>query len=273
MKSNLVALAFIQAILSAASPVVRKTLRPRQAFPGEFNPDPESGYDDPTIDIADPSFATAIQVGYQGPFASYEEHDLVGPVDLLRNGHVVYGVTPNFTLPLYQGTSAANTTYWWIVTDSSDEGNAKQLGLNFAPKLRFASQGLTSDGLKGAEQLELVGNAVYGRQGMVDFSPVRQIVPGDSSPFPPKSVQPGSVGDNFYTPLIQLTNAGYEVWNAPVSIYYDVCRNNILIEIQIVAGNVDEDYLNQVCLSARLRLLDPSTNNLCSSATVFQTTC
>ena len=188
----------------------------RQSFPNEFIPAPDSGLDDPTIQIADPSFATAIRAGYQGPMASYEQHELVGPVDLLRNGHVSYGVNPNFTLPLYYGTSAANTSYWWIVTDTSDEGNAKQLGLNFAPKLRFAAQSQTSAGLKGAEQLNLVNNTVFGRVGMVDFSPVRNIVPGDASPFPPKSIQPGSVGDEFYTPLLQLMNAGAEVWNAPV---------------------------------------------------------
>ncbi|EXJ68390.1 uncharacterized protein A1O5_08182 [Cladophialophora psammophila CBS 110553] len=230
MKRLTLALALAEVAVSFASPLARGTVYPRQSFPSEFNPDPQSGFDDPTIDIADPSFATAIQAGYQGPFASYEQHELVGPVDLLRNGHVNYGVNPNFTLPLYRGLSAANTTYWWIVTDTSDEGNAKQLGVNFAPKLRFAAQGQTSSGLKGAEQLEIVNNTVGGREGMVDFSPVRSIVPGDLSPFPPKSVQPGSVGDRKYTPLIQLTNAGYEVWNAP-----------------IIAGEVDEEYLNQFC--------------------------
>ena len=95
------------------------------------------------------------------------------------------------------------------------EGNAKQLELNFSPKLRFAAQGQTGDGLKGAEQLEIVNNIVFARQGMVDFSPVRSVVPGDTSPFPPKLVQPGSVGDRLYTPTVQLVNAGYEVWNAP----------------------------------------------------------
>ncbi|KIW86458.1 hypothetical protein Z517_01856 [Fonsecaea pedrosoi CBS 271.37] len=230
MRIQLAILLSLQVVVSAANPVVSRTLYRRQSFPSEFNPDPQSGYDDPTIDIADPSFATAIQAGYQGPFASYDKHELVGPVDLLRNGHVNYGVNPNLTLPLYKGTSADGKTYWWIVTDTSDEGNAKQLGVNFAPKLRFAAQGQTGDGLKGAEQLEIVNNAVFGRKGLVDFSPERKIVPGNPSPFPPQSVQPGSVGDKFYTPLIQLTNAGYEVWNAP-----------------IVAGDVDEDYLNQFC--------------------------
>ncbi|EON64669.1 hypothetical protein W97_03902 [Coniosporium apollinis CBS 100218] len=155
---------------------------------------------------------------------------LVGPVDLLRSGTLNFGANPNLTLPLYQGRSASNQTYWWIVTDSSDEGNAQQLGINFSPKLRFAAQGVDSNSLTGAEQLNIVNNTVYGRRGLVDFSPVRIIVPGNSTPFPPAMVQPGSVGDAEYTPLIQLMNAGYEVWNAP-----------------IVAGDLDEAYLNQFC--------------------------
>jgi len=150
----------------------------RQAFPNEFNPAPDSGLDDPTIQIADPSFATAINVDYQGPMASYANHALVGPVDLLRNGHVNYGVTPNFTLPLYYGVSASNISYWWIVTDTSDEGNAKQLGINFSSKLRYAAQG-KKGGPMGAEQLNIVDNTVYGRVGLVDFYPVRNIVPGE----------------------------------------------------------------------------------------------
>jgi hypothetical protein len=144
-----------------------RALHRRQSFPNEFNPSPDSGFDDPTIQIVDPSFATAIRAGYQGPMASGVDRKLVGPVDLLRNGHVNYGVNPNFTLPLYYGLSAANTGYWWIVTDTSDEGNANQLGLNFAPKLRFAAQGETNSGLKGAEQLNIVNNTVFGRVGIL----------------------------------------------------------------------------------------------------------
>ena len=199
-----------------ASPLA--ALHQRQSFPNEFNPSPDSGLDDPTIQIADPSFATAIKAGYQGPMASGIDRKLVGPVDLLRNGHVNYGVNPNFTMPLYYGLSAGGAAYWWIVTDTSDEGNANQLGLNFSPKLRFSAQGETDSGLKGAEQLNIVNNTVFGRVGMVDFSPVRNVVPGDPMPFPPKSFQPGSVGDDNYTPLVQLMNAGAEVYNAPVNL-------------------------------------------------------
>ena len=189
-----------------------------------------SGFDDPTIDILDGAFNTAMEDGYPGVAASYQDQALTGPVDLLQSSTSMYGVQPTVTLPLYAGTSSANKLYWWIVTDTSDQGNAQQLGLNYSPKLRFSAQSNTTGGLTGAEQLMIVNNTIDGRVGMVDFTPVRNIVPGDAAPFPPKSVQPGSVGDSNYTPLIQLMNAGGEVWNAP-----------------IVAGDCSDVYLNQFC--------------------------
>ncbi len=189
-----------------------------------------SGFDDPTIDILDGAFQTAMDAGYPGVAASYQNHALTGPVNLLQSSTSVGGIQPMVTLPLYAGMSSGNKLYWWIVTDTSDQGNAEQLGLNYAPKLRFSAQSNSTGGLKGAEQLMIVNNTIASRQGMVDFSPVRNIVPGAAAPFPPKLVQPGSVGDANYTPLIQLMNAGGEVWNAP-----------------IVAGDCSADYLNQFC--------------------------
>ncbi|KAG4432202.1 hypothetical protein IFR05_012325 [Cadophora sp. M221] len=220
-----VAAALAHQIAGASLPISKKQRRQNT-----FNPDPASGFDDPTIQIANPAFGTAIQAGYQGPMASYEDHALVGPVDLLRNGQVNFGVKSNYTMPLYTSVSAGGNAYWWIVTDTSDHGNADQLGVNFSPKLRFAGQGKDPLGMTAAEQVSISNNTVFGRRGMVDFSPVRKILPGKDAPFPPESVQPGSVGDAEYTPLIQITNAGGEVWNAP-----------------IIAGDVDEYYLNQFC--------------------------
>jgi hypothetical protein len=76
-----------------------------------FSLDLSSGFDDPTINIADPSFGTAIQAGYQGPMASYTDHALVGLVDLLRSGNINYGIKPNYTLPLYYSILASNMSY------------------------------------------------------------------------------------------------------------------------------------------------------------------
>ncbi len=187
--------------------------------------------EDPTAMVVASEIGTDLPIGrgYNGAPASGVQRELVGPVTLLRSARVD---TENdtLTIPLYFGVSASNGSYWWIATDSSDEGNAEQLGLNFAPKLRFAAQGATPGGLKAAEQVELVNNAVQGRRGMVDFSPVRSVVPGNESAFPPSSFAAGSVGDEEYTPLLQLTNGGGEVWNAP-----------------IIAGDVTAEYLNSFC--------------------------
>jgi hypothetical protein len=196
-----------------------------------FNPNPLSGFDDPTIDIANPAFGTAIAAGYQGPFASGYQQQLVGPANLLRSGTLQIGPKSNYTLPVYNSLSCNGSRYWWVVTDSSDEGNAAQLGINFSPKLRFAAQSHSGNEMSGAEDVMIQNLTVAGRRGMVDYSPVRKVVPGNGTfAFPPAHYQPGQVGDEYYTPLIHLLNGGGEVWNAP-----------------IIAGDVDERYLNQFC--------------------------
>ena len=62
---------------------------------------------------------------------------------------------------------------------------------------------------------KLVGIHLHTR-GMVDFTPDRALEPGIASAFPPQSYQPGSVGDEFYSPLVLITNAGRHIYNAPI---------------------------------------------------------
>lgn len=51
----------------------------------------------------------------------------------------------------------------------------------------------------------------------MDFAPEFVLEPGEDSAFPPSRAQPGSVGDEFYTPLFKTTNANEDVvYNAPV---------------------------------------------------------
>lgn len=97
MKSSLV-LGFIALTHLTAAATLPKAQKGRRQN-NQFNPDPAAGFDDPTINIADPSFGTAIAAGYQGPMASNLNPALVGPVDLLRSGHVNYGIKPNLTHP------------------------------------------------------------------------------------------------------------------------------------------------------------------------------
>jgi hypothetical protein len=117
----MIAPAVIAGLLALGAASEARSVGRRQS-PDQFNPSPSSGLDDPTIQIADAAFGTAIQAGYQGPMASYEDHALVGPVDLLRSGTLNDGVVSNYTMPLYAGISESGQGYWFILTDSSDEG-------------------------------------------------------------------------------------------------------------------------------------------------------
>jgi hypothetical protein len=167
LSQNLEAVALAQ--LTAASTLLRTRSQRRQK--NTFNPDSAAVFGDST-NVADPSFGTVIAAGCPGPMTSYAYHALAG-----RSGTMSYGIKPDFALPLCYGISEDKQSYWWIVTDSSNQGNAQQLEVNFAFKLWFAAQDMDGDDMTAAEQLKIANNTIYGRKGKVGFSPVWQIIP------------------------------------------------------------------------------------------------
>ncbi|TGG79452.1 MAG: hypothetical protein ERJ67_01695 [Aphanocapsa feldmannii 277cV] len=172
--------------------------------------------DDGDVAPAPPSIGADIPLTYFGPAPSEVQKELIGPHKLLKAGAVDLEAG-TVTLPLYAGQMASGETVWYVVLDTDDRGNAEALGLNYAPKLTYADVGRAVRRGTLAEGLTLVFEA-----GTVDFSPERSVVPGDAPNFfPPKSLQPGSVGDNFYSPLVKIENAGGHIYNAPM-IAYDV---------------------------------------------------
>jgi hypothetical protein len=120
---------------------------------------------------------------------------------------------------LYQGQIASNASggiagkkVWYILTDTDDKGNADQLGLNYSPKLTFA-------GAEAARTAILENNnTLTFNGGSVDFRPNNTLVAGSppNNAFPPKTANPGSIGDKNYSPLVKVLNAGNHVYNAPV---------------------------------------------------------
>jgi hypothetical protein len=113
------------------------------------------------------------------------------------------------TLPLYRGQLGDGRNVWYILTDTTDEGNARALGLNFSQKLNFAKTGRGSrEGVLLADGLSVFS------AGTVDFSPERVVVPGSGvNAFPPEVAQPGAVGDVDYSPLVTIQNAGAHTYN------------------------------------------------------------
>ncbi len=184
--------------------------------------------EDDDVAPAPPSIGADIPLTYFGPAPSDVQKELIGPHQLLKAGKVDLDAG-TITLPLYKGKMRDGRTVWYIVTDTSDKYNADALGLNHSPKLAYTSigRGTRNGTLEGSDK----GPILVFDSGTVDFSPKHAVTPGDApNYFPPKDFQPGSVGDNEYSPLVRVANVGNHVYNAPM-----------------MAFDVDADTLNAFC--------------------------
>ena len=150
----------------------------------------------------------------------------LGPVLLMKQAQVDL-VKGTAKLPLRKGRLKSGELVWFVLTDVTDENLASLHGLDYSPKLAYALTGKASR----EATIDADGTFVF-ESGKVDFSPDRAVTPGVAPNFfPPKSAQPGSVGDADYTPLVHVKNAAKDIlFNAPM-----------------LAFNVDEAKLNTMC--------------------------
>ena len=110
------------------------------------------------------------------------------------------------TLPIHQGVDGGGQSFWYVVTDSSNQKDARSRGVNYSPKLANARG-------TAAVQSGSIVNGVLHVAATVDFSPTRVVVPDPTIGFPPLAAAAGSVGENGYSPLVALPNG--VVINAP----------------------------------------------------------
>jgi len=179
-----------------------------------------------TVAPAPPSIGADIPLTYFGPAPSAVNPRLIGPLQLLTAGTLDTDAG-TITLPLYRGQMASGEPVWFILTDTTDPGNAAALGLNFSAKLEYAR---TSAAGTRTAHYDLNGQLIFDA-GAVDFSPVHDVTAGAAPDFfPPSAFQPGSVGDASYSPLVVIENAGGHVYDAPT-----------------VAFNVTEAQLEAFC--------------------------
>ena len=103
------------------------------------------------------------------------------------------------TMPLIRGVGPDGGNAWYVLTESSNEGDAERRGINPAPKLANAL------GTKAVQHVTR-SNGVVHFSGTVDFSPTRVVVPSEPNGFPPEVAKPGAVADARYSPLITTGN-------------------------------------------------------------------
>jgi hypothetical protein len=192
-----------------------------------------------------PSVGAKVPATYFGPVPSDVKREYVGPYKLLKAGDVDLKAE-TVTLPLYEGRMKDGRKVWYILTDTTDAGNAAALGLNFSSKLNYVAVGHAVRHATMEKDTTLTFD-----NGTVDFSPRRRVVPGDApNYFPPKAAEPGSVGDQDYSPLVKIDNAGGYIYNAPI-----VAFNVEASQINFCQGNPDyavvHDKVVRICPEAQ----------------------
>jgi hypothetical protein len=126
--------------------------------------------------------------------------------------------TETVRLPLYPGT-AHGKKVWYVLLDASDPGLARDLGVNYAPKLAniaigdpAAVQTVTLTNPSPAQNP--FGPGVVNFAGAPNFSPTRIAVPGPNG-FPLAKFAPGAVAGPGYSPFIRFAGSSV-VYNAPI---------------------------------------------------------
>jgi len=140
--------------------------------------------------------------------------DLLPPSHFVLHSALQVNLTRRFVrLPLHRG-SFKGVTYWYVLTDVSDEALANKLGLNFSPKL-----GNVPNGAPGAFQtLDVPANILDTTNvefaGVPDFASDRAVVPGPTG-FPLLAASPGAVAGPGYSPYVQPAGTNI-IYNAPI---------------------------------------------------------
>src|ERR1700736_2770020 len=163
------------------------------------------------------SAETATQTGVSGDLG--QRSGLLPRENLVLESALQVDLThETVRLPLYKGTANGHTV-WFILTESSDQGLAKNSGLNYAPKLANIANGCadcvqTVTQAQPAPDQNKFEQAVIHYNGEPNFSPTRTLVRGPNG-FAPASFSPGAVAGKEYSPFIRIDGTSV-VYNAPI---------------------------------------------------------
>jgi hypothetical protein len=108
-------------------------------------------------------------------------------------------------LPLHHGTSRGRDVSF-VVLDANTSNAAQAWGANRSNKLANAA------GTGAVQHVTISRDGTIEFPASVNFAPDRVVVPGPTG-FPPAAAAPGAVGEDGYSPLIELP--GGTILNAP----------------------------------------------------------
>jgi hypothetical protein len=141
-----------------------------------------------------------------GPNSFFEPSTTQGPTSFGENES-----QSESEYPLYRGTSGGKAVAY-VITDASNLEVARELGVNYSPKLGAAAE---TSGVQKSESFIKSGNGIK-FPATINFSASRELVPNPTTGFPPEKFHPGPVGESGYSPLVQVTFDGIKVvLNAP----------------------------------------------------------
>jgi len=132
------------------------------------------------------------------------------------------------SFPRFRGTSHGRTVYF-IVTEASDGDVADMLGVPRVQKLENAR------GTAAVMHVRRTKSTGLDFPATVDFGPERVVVPDPVTGFPPLRAEPGSVGEEGYSPLVQLPDG--TVLNAP-HVANDSGLHDHLLAMDVDRGRV-----------------------------------
>ena len=167
---------------------------------------------------------------------------------------------PTARFPMFQGwetlPDGSNREGYYVITEASDRGLARMLGVIFAPRMA------SSIGSGGEQSSEWTDDGRLVFEGSVDFSPTRSLIasPADGllMGFPPSEVNPGAIADANWSSYVVLPGTD-------VVINAQLVANSTGIHDRIPNPNgnsqADEDDLNNPNLaidqaSVVMQLLD-----------------
>jgi hypothetical protein len=133
-------------------------------------------------------------------------------IQLLQSGKIDLA-SDTIAVPLHMGLLKDGRNVLFVLLDSSDQAQAMEQGLVYAPALANAAMAPSTR----TAAIDQSGMWTFDH-GTVDFSSNRSVTPGDAPKlFPPKAATPGSIGDSTYSPYVKVvTNGKTVIYNAPI---------------------------------------------------------